>query len=525
MKKIVIILLIAGGILGGSACSEDFIDLAPISNLNSAGFYKTQTDINQAVLSAYAGLRMIYNRTAYRLGEIRSDNTRYSWLPGNPADLLGLDEFASPLLESNVYVTSCWDDCYRVILRANIVIEKADEADFSDEKLRNQYIAEAKFIRALMYFWLNRVFGGFDSNNQLLGAVKVEKPITPAEAYQLGRASLEEIYNLIIEDLKYGEEHLPKEYSSSDKGRVTQGGAIGMLGKVYMTMAGYPLKKGTEFYVLAIKEFEKLINDPYYYLVPSYKDLFDVTNKNTRESLFEIQYKKGAPGGATGSPWNNAFAPRFSNKEVVLVGDKEDENSPTGDMSSAYEYGDPRKYVSMRDGWIDAKTGIWNPDRYICKYYDVAASGSDNGNNWIELRLADVYLLYAEALIKTDGSKTEALFYLNKIRERARNTPGDPAITPPTNLLKDYEHSDFSNDQDFLLAIEKERRVELAFENHRWFDLVRTERAKERMIEEQAVDGYPPFEWDDKMLTYPIPMTVMQSNPGKIIQNKGYTQM
>jgi hypothetical protein len=155
----------------------------------------------------------------------------------------------------------------------------------------------------------------------------------------------------------------------------------------------------------------------------------------------------------------------------------------------------------------------------------VASSGSDNGNNWIELRLGDIYLLYSEALVRVGGDKTKALFYLNEIRKRARNTPGDPAITKPVNLLSDYALSDFANSDEFLLAIEKERRVELAFENHRWFDLVRTNRAKDVMIAEQAADGYSPFTWSDNMMFYPIPMTVMQSNPGKIIQNAGYTQL
>lgn len=522
MKRILVLFV---GILFMVSCSEDFINLDPPSNLSSSGFYKTQVDINQAVLSSYAGLRSIYNSTAYQLGEIRSDNTGWSWLPGNPAYQLQVDEFATPMLVDNGYVENCWEDCYRVILRANIVIGRADAAEFTNESLRNQYIAEAKFIRALMYFWLNRVFGGVDLDNQLSGVVKVETEINPEEAYELGRVSLEEIYTLIIEDLIYAEEYLPDEYPSSDKGRVTKGGATGLLGKVYMVMAGYPLNKGNEYFNLAIQKFENLISNPQYSLVPSYKDLFDVNNKNSSESLFEIQYKKGSPGGEAGSPWNNSFAPRFSDKEVVLVGNKGGANAPTGDMSAAYEYGDPRKYVSMSDGWISEATGAFQNDRYVRKYYDVSTSGNDNGNNWIELRLADVYLLYSEALVRTNGNKGTALEYLNKIRQRARNTQGDPAIDAPADLLEDYSMEDFPDDQTFLLAIEQERRVELAFENHRWFDLVRTGRAKDAMIAEQAADGYPDFSWDDSMLSYPIPMTVMQTNPGKIIQNKGYTQL
>lgn len=522
MKKIVILLI---GVVVLVSCSQQFIELNPTSSLNSAGFYKTQTDMNQAVLSAYGNLRSVYNGTFIRLGEIRSDNTTFSWLAGNPANEKGIDEFASPLLPENSYPTDCWNSCYNIINRCNIVIGRTPTATFATESLRNQYIAEAKFLRALMYFWLNRVFGGYALNGQLLGVIKVDKEISQAEAYTLERASLQDMYNHIIDDLKYAEQNLPDSYGANDIGRVTKAGAKGLLGKVYMTMAGYPLNKGKDYYTLAIQKFQEVTGNSKYGLVSSYKDLFDVTKKNSKESLFEVQYKKGSPDGATGSPWNNNFAPRFSDKEVVLVGDKGGVNAPTDDMSKAYEPADPRKYVSMRDGWKSAKTGAWQNDKYVCKYYDVATSGSDNGNNWIELRLGDLYLLQAEALVRTSGDKTAALALVNQIRQRARNTPGDPAITKPADLLKDYKLSDFADDQAFLLAIEKERRLELAFENSRWFDLVRTGRAKDVMVAEQAADGYTSFVWSDDVLIYPIPLTVMQSNPGKIIQNKGYTQL
>jgi hypothetical protein len=521
MKNILIILTTI--ILG--SCSPSFIDLNPPSNLNYDGFYKTQADMNQAVLSAYGNLRSVYNGTFITLGEIRSDNSTFSWLAGNPANEKGVDDFSSPLLPENSFPTDCWNNCYNVIMRANIVIGRVDQATFTNEDLKKQYNAEAKFIRALMYFWLNRTFGGVAIDGKMLGVIKVDKEISQTEAYLLERAPLQDIYNLIVDDLKFAEQNLPDTYASADKGRVTKGGAKALLGKVYMTMAGFPLNKGAEYYNLASQKLLEVINNSSYSLIPSYKDLFDVTKKNSTESLFEVQYKKGSPNGATGSPWNNNFAPRFSDKEVVLVGDKGGVNAPTGDMSKNYETGDPRKYVSMRDGWKNAKTGAFENDKYVCKYYDIATSGSDNGNNWIELRLADIYLLYAEALVRTSGDKNSALIYLNKIRQRARNTPGDPNIQKPADLLKDYNQGNFSTDQAFLLAIEKERRSELGFENHRWFDLVRTGRAKDVMIAEQASDGYGTFVWSDDMLSYPIPMTVMQSNPGKIIQNKGYTQL
>jgi hypothetical protein len=242
--------------------------------------------------------------------------------------------------------------------------------------------------------------------------------------------------------------------------------------------------------------------------------LFDVTKKNSSESLFEIQYKKGGTG--TGSPWNNDFAPRFSNKEVVQVGDKSGFNAPTPDMSKAYEPGDPRKSISMSDGYVAVPGGQLVNEKYVKKYYDISFSGSDNDNNWIELRLADIYLVYAEALVRQGKQQNVALTYLNKIRQRARNSTGGSA-----NSLPDY--APFSSDAAFLLAIEKERRVELAFENHRWFDLVRTERAKAVLSAEQKEqNGFDPAAWKDNMLLFPIPLQVIQSNPEKIKQNPGY---
>jgi hypothetical protein len=523
MKRIIALFLFAVSL---ASCKKEFISLNSPSNLNAEGFYKTESDMNQAVLSAYGNLRSVYNKPFVDMGEIRSDNTTYTWWFSYAGDERGIDDFSARLLPKNRISINAWDGAYATIMRSNVVIGRIDGASFIHPNLKNQYIAEAKFIRALMYFWLNRLYGGKDLGGSLSGVIKVDHEIGPTEAYTLTRSSLQDIYDLIVEDLKYAQENLPKTYSAGDKGRVTKAGATALLGKVYMTMAGHPLNKGNEYYGLAAEKFKEVINDPLYSLVSSYKDLFDVNKKNSSESLFEIQYKKGSANNATGNPWNNSFAPRYSKGEIAKVGETLGENVPTEDMSKSYEYGDPRKYVSMRDGYVNGTTGDWEPFKYVAKYYDVSTgSRLDNGNNWIELRLADIYLLYAEALVRIGGDKNTALLYLNKIRQRAKNTPGDPSIPPPLDLLKNYQLADFITDKDFLLAIEKERRVELAFENHRWFDLVRTGRVKEVMIAEQNADGYGNFTWSDNMLAYPIPETVMQSNPGKIIQNVGYPQL
>lgn len=502
MKNIYIITLIS---IIAFSCKEDFIDLQPISDMNAGIFYKTEQDMNQAVMSPYSSLRNQYNQLYIYMGEVRSDNTTFSWVPGNSKDMTSIDNFGDPLLSDNSFVLSVWNNSYNTILRSNIVLDKIDAVTFTDNKLKEQYKAEARFIRALMHFYLVRVYGDVP---------KVDHELSVQEAYTIGRSSTEEIYNFIVEDLKFAEANLPASYTAADKGRVTVGGAKGLLAKVYMTMAGYPLKKGAAYYALAEAKALEVINLPQYSLVPDYKALFDVTKKNSSESLFEIQYKKG--GTSTGSPWNNDFAPRFSNREVVLVGDKGGFNAPTPDMSKAYENGDPRKSISMSDGYVSAPGGKAVNEKYVKKYYDVSFSGSDNDNNWIELRLADIYLLYAEALVRQGKQQGVALTYLNKIRQRARNSTGGNA-----NVLPDY--APFSSDAAFLLAIEKERRVELAFENHRWFDLVRTERAKIILSAEQKEqNGFSPASWTDNMLLFPIPLQVIQSNPEKINQNPGY---
>ena len=524
MKRIIFIVVCC---MMFASCGEEFLNLNPQDDLNLEGFYANETDMNMAVLAAYRGLRDVNLTT---LGEIRSDNTSYSWLAGNPIDERGIDEFKEPLLETNGNLNSMWNNCYSMILRCNIVLAKNPDATFSQERFRTQYEAEARFLRAYAYFVLNLVYQGYSTDGQLLGVCKVDKLISQTESYEIVRSPLEEIYNLIIEDLTFAAANLPRSYSAEDKGRVIQAGAVAMLAKVYMFMAGFPLNKGNEYYNKAIQQMESLYaNYPEVALAPTYQHLWSsphnmaLYTKNSVESLFEIQYMKGAPGESCSSGWNNSWAPRFDDGSVLASGGGGGSNAPTINMSDAYEYGDPRKYVSMRDGWTD-KSGIWQNDKYVCKYYDVPISGSNNGNNWIALRLADIYLLYAEALVRTGGDKAKAVDYLNKIRQRARNTAGNPAITDaPADLLKDYTPADFPTDEALLLAIEKERRVELAFEAHRWFDLVRTGRARACM-ELQQFDEIGPFTWDDNKLFYPIHEQVMQQNPGKIIQNRGYVQ-
>jgi hypothetical protein len=513
-----------------SSCSEDFINLVNPSQLSVEGYYKTQQDIEKAIFGIYDGLKPLYD-PIYNIFEIRSDNSRFDPMGMGGTRDRALDEFYQVMSSSAQDYTALWDLSYNVILRANTVIEKANDATYSDPKLLPQHIADAKFLRALVYMHLNKFFGGYSADGKLLGVPLVDKVISQTESYNYTRATLEEVYNFIIADLKYAKENLPPNNGKPIvKGQATSGAAQALLGKIYMLMAGYPLNKGKEFYTLAANEFKPVIgigaSSPYS-LVPNYKDLWDPLKKNSVESIIEIQFKSGSPGRP--SSWSNSCLPLLYINAIGQQGSGL--MTPTDFFSKAYEAGDPRKYVSMRDFVIDLsspkKDTLWRKNCF--KYNDpYATSTSGNSNNWIELRLADIYLMYSEALVRSNGDKSEALLYLNKVRMRARqSSQTDPKLiaNPPKNILPDYTLANLSNDNDFLLALEQERRVELAFENHRWIDLVRTGRAKEIMVLEQKFDGYQNFVWSDDCMAAPIPETAMRSNPGKIIQNKGYSQL
>ena len=175
MKRILILVLL---IAVSFSCKEEFIDLQPISDMNAGVFYKTEQDMNQAVMSPYSSLRNVYNQLFIYMGEVRSDNTTFSWVPGDSKNMTSIDNFGDVMLSDNTNVLNFWNNVYNTILRCNIVLDKIDAVSFKDPKLKEQYKAEARFIRALMYFWLVRVYGDVP---------KVDKQLSVSEAYAVGR--------------------------------------------------------------------------------------------------------------------------------------------------------------------------------------------------------------------------------------------------------------------------------------------------------------------------------------------------
>ncbi|MBD2757196.1 RagB/SusD family nutrient uptake outer membrane protein [Spirosoma validum] len=467
-----------------SACSQSYLDLKPISSPTSDNFYKTADDIRNAVNGSYAALQADgIAGFSYVFAEIASDNT----VPVASGSVTDQDEFDRFYIRTtNPYISGRWNDSYSAIARFNNILDKVGGITM-DATLKKRYTAEVKFLRGLVYFNLVRTFGDVPL---------VTKTINdPDEGYAYTRNPKTEVYALIEKDLTEAEADLPATYTGADIGRATKGAAKALLGKVYLTQKNYSQ---------AAAKLKEVINLNVYALLPSYADVFKVSNKNHKESVFDVQYKSG--GAGEGNNWPNSFAPQNSGNAVINFSGGGN-NQPTDDLVRAFEVGDVRKDLSLATSYVST-SGQFVPGNYVKKYFDTPVVNNDNGNNIPIIRYADVLLMYAECVNEAGYQPTgEAFTYLNQIRTRA-------SLKPKTSV-------DIPDQQSFRLAMEQERRVELAFEGHRWYDLVRTGRAV-TVINSKKDQIRLVNTLTDNNLVFPIPQSQIDINQDKIKQNPGY---
>ena len=480
--------LIAIALLGFSFSScSDFLEQNPQTDLSENDFYKTADDILSAVNGAYSSLQEgdIYGNW-YVFGEIPSDNTR-NQLSGSVTTQNEFDQFY--IDTQNSMIANFWKAAYKVINRTNTILGRIDGIEINTE-LANRYKLECKFIRALMYFNLVRVYGDVPL---------VLKEISISESYDILREPKENVYNQIIDDLKEAQ-GLPVSYSTAEDGRATQGAAKALLADVYMTLHKYAEAETILAEIINSGRYSLLENTPGSLNIDGYKNVFSPVNHNSKEGIFEIQFLKGGYG--EGSNYANNFAPENSGTNVVAVGGTGGNNIPEMDIYNAYEEGDLRRDFSMSLGYYDnRKNNEWVESRYVCKFMDVPYQNNDASNNYPVIRYADVILMYAEAL-NQNGKTAEACKYLNMTRRRGFGY--QTTETSPVDLQT-------TDKAQFALMVEQERRVELAFENHRWFDLIRTGRAVEVMKSKG-------FSLNETNLICPIPQKQIDVNP-KLTQN------
>lgn len=485
------------GMMFISSCSEDFINLSPISNKSADGLFETEEGFEQAVIGAYDGLQRAAVTAEFPaiLSEQRSDNSFQDQVVSSNNDL-SVTKFT--VSSANPLLNQAWSQLYTVINRCNNVLVHLDDIELDAAK-KDQYTGEVKFIRALMYFDLVRYFGDVPL---------VTSTLSISEALDVLRSSVEDVYAVIIEDLEDAIDKLPASYASAEVGRATTYAAQGLLGRVYMTRSGYPLQ--TNEWTKARDLFQGIIQSGAFNFAENYADNFDVANENGGESVFSIQFKAGVDGEGNPIPTRNA--PNLIDKEDPLglpFG-----GSPSGiwvseDFINSFEAEDVRLSESVRLEWRHTDGSLRTDELWSQKFVSgTPVNANDWDINWPVIRYTDVMMMYAEALNELgyapDG---EAFDIINQVRTRA-------GLLPKTS-------TDVPNQQAFRLWIEEERRHEFAFENLRWHDLVRTDRALDVMKSFLSNYGLQNNVKSKDQYIYPIPLREMEVNP-MLSQNPGY---
>ena len=443
MKLKIFLIMLSACVFG--ACSDVSLDQVPQTERSEANFYKTNADFYNAIVGVYAALKHpgIIDKGSgsyLYMTELVTDNTDTGAARGGiAAELYYFEDFNFSLASTTL--SNAWTGHYLGIARTNSILDRLQAANIPQAS-KDRFEGEAKFMRALFYFNLVRFFGDV----QL-----VTKELTsPYEANSLPRSPAADVYALIISDLKTAETKLPATIPSAEAGRASSWAAKTELGKVYLTLKQYDN---------AAAKLKEVIDGNAYSLMPKYADIFPATTSYAanKEYILAVQYKSGNIGQGS-DLWSNWAA---VNSSVALLGTGGGVgggfNRPTANMEAAYEAGDLRKDASMLSSY-KATNGTTVNEKYVVKFRQQGALNNDSDVDFPLLRYADVLLMYGEALNEL-GRTTEGLTYLNLIRKRA-------GLADKTGLSQ----------ADFRLAMEQERRVELAFEGHRWFDLVRTGR-------------------------------------------------
>lgn len=468
MKKIIISL---STILFLLSCSSDLLNTTPESDKIVTQFYKDATQIEQAVNAVYGCLQYTgqYKLAMPTIGEIPSDNT-FDEVPANDSFTYGEFDFFT-IQPNNSLIASTWKDNYIGIQQVNIILNRIGAIADMNEATKNSRIGEVKFLRALMYFNLVRIFGDVPL---------VTKETTDVNEYfGQSRTPTDEVYSFIEKELADAITLLPN--TASQAGKVTKGAALGVLAKVFITRNKYAEALP---YLVQIENLQK------YNLLSEPAKIFAIDNENNSEIIFDIQFASGINGNSEGSSAFQMFSPSGT------VSGAKGHNLPTKEVYNLYKTNDKR-----RDAFIGiTKNGIPYSKKLVKTSKDIA----DGGSNTVVLRLADVYLLMAECYAKANDFNN-ANFYLNKIKTRA----GIPTV----NL---------TNQQAILDEIDLERRLELIGEGHRWFDLVRTGKAISVITNHFAITpGYSTASIQTHNLLMPIPQSQINTDPA-IKQNPGY---
>ena len=481
------------------SCKKDFLELTPKGTTLEDNFYKNEKEVMQGVIAVYDVMQWGTTGGYTMKMPLLSAASDDCWAGGSNAadqpawvayDNFNLSSFVGPQ-------GGLWNKNYSGINRANLILSKIDKSTTLSASFKTRTIAEAKFLRAYFYFDLVRWFGNVPL---------ITTSLPTAELYTQKQSTPAQIYAQIEKDLRDAIAGLPAVVSAAEKGRTSQGAAKAQLGKVLL----YQNDNAKLSEAITLFEDVNRTGNAYgYRLMTNYADIFDPANKFNVESILEIPHSNNAAWGDWG--WINGGEGNVATQFIGMDTYNGDTYSSgwgfcpvTLDLVNALK-NDPRFAATIIDGAALKAAGATynaryqNTDYFIKKYAPLKAYRSTLGvaeQNWpineIEIRLADTYLMQAEALVKSGGNPARAKELLDAVRARV-----GLASVPAT-----------------LDNIYNERRLELATEGHRFFDLVRTGR---------AVTVLGPLGYKANKSEYlPIPQSEIDVTKGVIKQNPGY---
>ena len=471
---------------------KKYLDKVPLDTINTSNYFQTAEDAVNAVNSAYQPMQRpkLYNLRMWT-SDIFAGNSVVG--AGGGTDGIETVEEANFTTDpSNQGVLDLWRGPWPGILYCNLVIKNVPGINM-DTTLRNRVVGEAKFLRANYYFILVRYFGDLPI---------ITTPQSPSDNLYPARSPKQDVYNLIIQDLKDAINLLPSRdtYSGADVGRASKGSAVGLLAKVYLTLKDYA----------DVVPLCQQVTSLGYALNANYAENFDPAHKNSVESLFEVQYSGGTTYGffddLNQASWTSTF---MGPRNTTFVGGAYGWNQPTQEFVDSYEAGDLRKdktilYQGCPDFNGNIYSSVYSTTGYNVRKFLVPTSVSPQYNTSNEdfpvLRYADVLLMEAEAMNEL-GQTTQAETPLNQVRQRA----GLPEI-------HGQSQSAMRN------TILHERRMELAFEGDRWFDLIRVDNGQYGL---NFLHSIGKTNATSKNLLMPIPQVELDANPN-LTQNPGY---
>lgn len=482
-------------------CSK-ILEPEPEGQVALDNLFSTEEGLITGVNGVYQPMQVIYKGTMVELAD-RSSDDGWTWRKETESDIFNIDETFG-------LIQTTWENHYRGITRANTVLERMSMIEsFSSEGMKSLIEGQSKFMRAFYYFNLVRFYGGVPL---VVGEIK-----TPADA-ELPRSSILDVYTQIKLDLKDAITLLPTAYtggSGKEVGRATKYAAMALLATVNLEL---------EEWSGVVDNTNEIIGKGS--LLPNYANNFNGTQENGPGSIFEVQY--GGETGATTTNIRNVFAPEAMQGGAATLPTDDRLNGEGGSLSSGYgivqeyELGDKRKDITLADYGLENFLFPEQPNGsllYVNKFLnEVDQPPSQSTWNFPVIRYADVLLMRAEAL-NEEGfvPNGEAFDLLNLVRNNAG--------------LPNHDASTLTSQEEFRLAIQKERRVELAFESKRYFDLNRWGILSERIQYQMDIKGklkFPTKRLIDHPITgkpyylYPIPLVEFSNNAKIKDQNPGY---